>query len=311
MKIRAASVQTDLPAIIDLIQPYEPLPLTIEQVRGWFEYLPEGRITRRLVAVGEAGQISGYSVILHSESDPPGRYYVWQVVHPGLRRQGIGSVLWSACQEFLKEQGAGRLSSEVGDQDAVGLVFARQRGFEIDRHIFASFLDLTTFDDSSVLPLTAALEAQGLRFCSFADFPDTPENRRKLYDLNASTALDIPGVDSMPWTFEGFVHSVLQAPWFDPHGQLLAVDGDTWAGMAPVSLDKGTRTASNLYTGVRREYRGRKLAQALKVLAARYAREHGALKIRTDNDSQNVPILAINRKMGYQPLPGKYILVRK
>jgi hypothetical protein len=32
--------------------------------------------------------------------------------------------------------------------------------------------------------------------------------------------------------------------------------------------------------------------------------------VRTDNDSLNAPILAINQKMGYQPLPGQYFLVR-
>jgi hypothetical protein len=44
------------------------------------------------------------------------------------------------------------------------------------------------------------------------------------------------------------------------------------------------------------------------VLAARYARLHGALRLETDNNSINAPILAINRRMGYQPQPGKYWL---
>ncbi|MBP1693528.1 MAG: hypothetical protein H6Q37_1411, partial [Chloroflexi bacterium] len=62
--------------------------------------------------------------------------------------------------------------------------------------------------------------------------------------------------------------------------------------------------------GVLRTHRGRKIAQALKVIALRYARQNGAQVIRTDNDSLNAPILAINRKLGYQPQPGKYWLVR-
>jgi RimJ/RimL family protein N-acetyltransferase len=59
---------------------------------------------------------------------------------------------------------------------------------------------------------------------------------------------------------------------------------------------------------VLRSHRGRKIAQALKVLAARYARQAGVRRISTHNDSLNAPILRINQKMGYQPQPGKYLL---
>ena len=33
--------------------------------------------------------------------------------------------------------------------------------------------------------------------------------------------------------------------------------------------------------------------------------------IAIDNDAQNAPMLAINRKLGYQPQPGKYLLHTK
>ncbi len=61
-------------------------------------------------------------------------------------------------------------------------------------------------------------------------------------------------------------------------------------------------------TGVVASYRGRKIALALKLLAIRYAWSHGAKTIRTHNDSLNAPMLAINRKLGYQPQSGKYRL---
>ena len=62
----------------------------------------------------------------------------------------------------------------------------------------------------------------------------------------------------------------------------------------------------NTMTGVRRAYRGRGIALVLKLLAIRYARSLGALFVRTHNDSGNAPMLAINRKLGYQPEPGIY-----
>lgn len=50
---------------------------------------------------------------------------------------------------------------------------------------------------------------------------------------------------------------------------------------------------------------------ALKLLAIRYAQEKGASCIVTDNDSQNAPMLAINRKLGYVPRPGIFRLIRQ
>jgi GNAT superfamily N-acetyltransferase len=264
-----------------------------------------------LVAVDENDAVAGYSVIIHNVWAPAFYYYVWLGVDPVLHGRGTGSALWGASLDYLREQGATRLKSEVLDSDPTSLAFAEHRGFAIDRQHFSSNLNLTAFDEKPYLPGIAALETQGMRFCSLADFPDTDETRRKFYDLNFSIVVDIPGED---WNYEAypefFKRRILGAPWFLPENQLLAVDGDTWVGFASVSLSPETQRAYNATTGVVRAYRGRKIAQALKIMAARYARQHGAQMIRTDNDSLNAPILAINRKMGYQPEPGKYILVR-
>lgn len=76
-----------------------------------------------------------------------------------------------------------------------------------------------------------------------------------------------------------------------------------------MSLHAEDRTAYNAYTGVACSHRGRRLGLALKVRAAIYALENGVRSLSTDKDSQNTHILAINRKLGYQPEPGRYILV--
>ena len=67
----------------------------------------------------------------------------------------------------------------------------------------------------------------------------------------------------------------------------------------------------NLMTGVDRAYRSRHIALALKVQSICFAKAFGADSIRTHNDSQNGPMLAINRKLGYQPRPGEYRLIKR
>lgn len=309
--IRSASIETDLLDIVRLIAPYETFPVTPELVRSWFEYNPPGRIQARLVSVDENDSITGYSVIVHDASVPEGHFYVWLVVDPALRCRGTGDALWRASVKILNHHRATRISSEVLDHDPAALAFAERRGFSIDRQTFHSFLDLDTFSESPFLPVITALEDQGIRFCSLADFPDNDETIKMFYDLNLAVVRDIPGED---WNFDAytiFFHDrILKAPWFRREGQLLALDGDQWVGFASVSLQPEKKRAYNATTGVVRAYRGRNIALALKVLAARYARQHGARQIDTDNDSLNVPMLAVNRRMGYQQQPGKYLLIR-
>jgi len=313
--IRTARIETDLPDIVRITNPYEDQPRTVDEMREWFQYSPPGRLHRRLVSVNEndtvtkSDAVTGYGGYVHEAHSPEGHFIAWVIVDPDCRRQGIGSALWDRLWEDLKANGATHLVSDVLDNDTPSLVFAQHRGFTIDQHFFKYELDVTTFDEAPYLPDIVALEASGIRFCALADFPDTPEMRRKLYDLNTSDMLENSNT-STPWTYSIFEKSVLQAPWFRRDGQLLAVDGDQWIGMAAVGLFPEAHSAYNEYTGVLRPYRRRKIATSLKVLAALYARKNGAQKILTDSNLRNAPILAINRKMGYRPQPGKYTLVR-
>lgn len=311
MNIRPVQIEMDVPGITRVINACDPEDsTTVDELRAEFQLTTPNKITRRLVAVDESGSITGYIYLVHSPELPAQHFYIWMRVDPALRGRGIGSALWDAALDYLQEQGATRLMSEVRDTDPASLAFAEQRGFTIERQHFYSILDLAAFDESPYLPSIAALEGWGIRFCSLADFPDIPETRHKFYELNLAAVRDIPGED---WDFENypefFEKRILGASWFRREGQLLAVDGDTWVGFASVSLLPESQSAYNATTGVIRAYRGRKIGLALKILAARYARQHGAQTVRTDNDSLNAPILAINRKMGYQPQPGTYWLV--
>jgi GNAT superfamily N-acetyltransferase len=308
MKIRPARLESDLPALLRITSPYETTPLTEEKVREFFTYNPPGRIQVRLVAVDEDDRAVAYGGGVHEATAPEGHFIVWVIVDPPHRHQGVGAALWEALLQTLQAQGGTRLEVKVLEAEPDSVAFAERRGFRLDRHMFHSFLDLAAFDESPYLDGIRQLEAAGIRFCSLEDFPDTPENRRKLYDLNYQYP---PEILSVIPAFEFFDQFICQADWFCRAGQLLAVDGETWAGLAAVSLQPQTGKAYNENTVVHPDYRGRKIARALKVLAARYARRNGAARLETDNNTINAPILAINRRMGYQPLPGKFWLVRQ
>ena len=78
------------------------------------------------------------------------------------------------------------------------------------------------------------------------------------------------------------------------------------------STVNGTLTAAGVidwWTPREGEIRFTMLAQALKLQTILLAKKEGMRFIRTHNDSNNAPMLAINRKLGYKPEPGFYKLV--
>jgi GNAT superfamily N-acetyltransferase len=311
MSIRPARVETDVPGISRVCLTCEPGSSdTEENIRDQFLRMSPGRIVHRLVELEEDAVI-GYCYIGHAAEMPARHFYIWIGVLPEHRCRGIGTALWNAGLAFLRDQGATRLSSETLDNDPTGLAFAQQHGFTIDRNLFHSHLDLEAFDEIPYLPIIAQLEAQGIRFCTLADLPESSDTNDAFCELNLACVRDIPGE---VWDFSTypafFQERILGARWFRREGNILAMDGEAWVGFATVSLNPEKHSAYNSTTGVIRPYRGRKIALALKVLAARYARQQGALQIDTDNDSLNAPMLSINRKMGYQQEGGKYFWVQ-
>jgi GNAT superfamily N-acetyltransferase len=313
MKIRPVCIETDLPAIADNYSVYERNKnILAEEVRSFLENTASGRIAQMFVAVDENNAIQGHVEISHEIWNTPGQFIIFILVVPTSRGQKIGSALWDASTDFLQGHTVTRLISSVWDDEPAGLAFARRRGFEIQQHIFASHLDLNTFDESPYLSDIDRLEKEGIRFCTLADFPEDEETTQRFYELNLAVVRDIPGED---WDLseypEFFKKHVLGSAWFRREGRLLAVAGDEWVGFASVNYNPATCRAYNATTGVIRPYRGRKIAQALKASAVRYARRQGATTVDTDNDSLNAPMLAVNRKFGYQPQPGKYKLVRQ
>ncbi len=307
MRIRAASSETDYKCILSLINMDKLEPYTLSQYQHCLREEP-GRIYRTQVAVNNQDEVIGYSEVVHESFYAPGRYYLWVVSHPDHLRRGTGSALYCEAEEFALAQGASVLSTNVRDNNPTALAFAKHFGYTMDRHLFGSILNLDTFEETPFGDCIPALNAVGIHFCSLAELGNTVDARRRLYDVHTITALQIPGSNGETLSFEQFEQEAAGSEWFKPEGQILAMDGDQFIGIAAVRLYPETRSSENLMTGVLKSYRGRKIALALKLLAIRYAWLNGAKTIRTHNDSLNAPMLAINRKLGYQPQSGKYRL---
>lgn len=312
MMIRTANPDTDYVRIAELLQTFESQPTTPEAIREWDELTRRKGILQRSVAVDENDQILGYGMVSQNNWKPGGEFFLWLITDAAYRKQGIGTRLYDDALAFAQENDAATLTSEILENDADSQRFSEKRGFNVRRHVFTSVINLrgNAFDASPFSGVIEAVEASGIRLFSLADAGNTEEALYKLWEVNYHTYMDDPASDGTYPGFEEFQQITSGGKWFRPEGQILAAEGDKYVGLGAVGLYTETNSAYNLMTGVMPDYRGRKIALALKLLTIRVAQRWGVDYIRTNNDSQNAPMLAINRKLGYVSEPGSYRLIK-
>lgn len=303
--IEQANPELHYDALAHFLNHFEPDPIAAADIREW-DRRSEGQIVRRAIVCNQEGAVIGYGVVHHGSWNQPGEFYLWVGVAVAERGQGIGQQLYEDALAFIQTHGGTALTSEVSEDQAEGLYFARKHGFVQHKHTFQSTLDLQRFDENAFAELVTPVQAQNIRLYSLADVADSVQARLALYEINRETALQDPGSDGKFPSVEEFNKNVFDAPWYRAAGQWLAADGDRIIGMCALGYFQESNSIYNMMTGVNQAYRGRGIAQALKVVSLRWAKAYGADYIRTNNNSENGPMLAINRKLGYVPQPGLY-----
>jgi GNAT superfamily N-acetyltransferase len=295
----------DYPRIAELIGLNRNEPYALETLLDFEEKFPAAG-WKQMRVIEQAGEVVCWGRTMRMPHDAPDHRQIDIATLPAYRRNGLGT----AMLEELLRLDAGSFKSSVRDDDTDGLRFAERHGFVRYRHLFESRLDLDRVDLDLLWDLIDRAERNGVRFFSFAETAMDTEAKRRLWSVNSISNLDQPGQDEPKPKFEDWCTMVTDAGWFDPAAQFLAsVDGE-WVGLGAVGTFSPGRYY-NLYTGVLKPFRGQGIATALKALGIRYAQAQGAASIRTNNDSRNAPMLAINRRLGYQPLPGWYSLKKE
>ena len=305
---RPMNIESDGPDLARIYSYTVAEPITPETARDWWT-LREGEIRITTLAFDENGQAVGYWDVDRETWMKQGRFYIKVIVAPEARAHGLGAKMYDEALRVAREHNATHLESTVRESDRVSLRFAERRGFQVERHLFESVLDLTNFDEHRFEDLMARIRAEGFRFFSLAEVGLTDENQHKLYEVNRAAAMDDPGNTGTFPDFYAFSKNVFEASWFRADTQIIASLENNWVGLAAIGIYHADNHAYNAFTGVLRQYRGRGLAQALKLQTILLARREGVRYVRTNNDSNNAPMLAVNRKLGYKPEPGYYRLL--
>lgn len=258
-----------------------------------------------LVAVADSSEVVAYARSTRRASEPAGQFSVDFVVHPSHERRGLGRRLYECVSNYAIEHGAGHLVGFVDDPSERGHRFAERNGFTCVQHLFESKLDLALVDMREFRPLEERLVSEGYTFTSMADFGDTLDNWKRLHELDSVTDLDTPGVEN--WghrPFDRYYREMRETSGFMPEGIFVAEREGEWVALHMVSRHSLAGVMQTDYTGVRREHRGKGLAQALKARGVAFAKSTGATFLRTYNDERNAPMLAINAKFGFVVEPG-------
>lgn len=311
-----------------LLRPADPAR-DFAQLAAWFTILEDeltteaslqteyeekrARVFQQMAADAEGRPLGFYWAARNTAT--PDQWLCYLFVAPEQRRQGVGGRLCDALLAAARAARARTLRISVADTCPECRAFAERRGFAELRHHFGMALDLAAFDDRPWDAIIARLRGAGFAFTSMAELGNTEEAQRKLYALNDAASASTPGQEGEhAWaSFEDFQKRVCQAAWYKPDGQIVAIDTATsvWAAMSAITRFEGSDYAYNLFTGVDARYRERKLGQAVKIHALRYARN--VLKVgfvRTHHNTRNLPMIAIDRKLGYTMLPGTFLMER-
>ncbi|MER5757412.1 GNAT family N-acetyltransferase [Streptomyces sp. NPDC002088] len=159
-------------------------------------------------------------------------------------------------------------------------------------------LDASTFDAARFERYLERCRSAGIRLTTLADLGDTPPHRRALYELNKECSADIPGRGEF-YTFDEYLKRRIEVPSYDPRGVVVALDGDTWCGLAATSDWRTAGFVFNEMTGVRTPYRSQGLSVAMKTYGIEFARLCGVDKIRTVHHPENMTAIEMNRRLGY------------
>lgn len=306
------TTEAEAPQIVSLMNAQQLEPLTVDEFLRFSRLRPAGSPHLRVVAVTPDDRVLGTGFSGHDPAHhPPGVFAMGVRVAAEVQRQGIGQALYERLNTFALQSGAERIKGEVRESYPGALAWARRRGFEIESHVYDSVLDLTSWDPTPWTEPIALAEATGIRFTTLAAEESDDPNLRRCHALFTRLVPDIPGNEETPeFPYDLWHQHISQDQTWRPDQIFLAVDGETWMGLTQLQA----RSSGGLYTnftGVTREYRGRGVALALKLVALRYARAAGYPYVRTHNHSTNAPMLAVNRRLGFVPEPGHFNLERK
>jgi len=284
----------------------------------------EARLEDRTVdgcsAMGSVAEIDGIPVGVTTLMKPPGDVFpdtigIWVVVHPEHRRQGIGRRLAGAEMAQCIEAGFPAQLTAVSLDEAPGLALAEATGFrEIDRGWQLTF-DIDTWDSTAGEQVLQAAHDDGVEVLSLANLARKRDGWAAcLHPLahecagDVPTTMDLPSDDMVGATPDAF-EVKLQTLRIDMDASFVAMVDGNCAATSWITRPTDEVCCVTM-TGTGRAYRRRGLVKALKQAAFKWCSSHGVRWINTQQHESNMPMLDLNKRLGFKVQHGHAIMRR-
>jgi len=243
---------------------------------------------RRVLVAVEHGEVVGYGNA-RFPTDEQARSRTAVQVPPAQRRRGIGSAMADAVAEAARDAGARSLLTVVGADDA-SRGFATRRGFTLGRELSHSRASLATLPDPVPVP-------EGLRLASY-----TEVDPREVWKASAAVVGGDPSGLSTAPSYQEWLATDWDHPDLVRELSIALLDGggSNVVSFVTTTADPARNMVWSNLTGTLPSHRGRGLAKVVKSVALHRARDAGFTDAFTGNDANNLPMLAVNRWLGYQ-----------
>jgi GNAT superfamily N-acetyltransferase len=260
---------------------------TMDDVRAW---------ERASIANADfLGAIDGEdagSLALGVATSVPDRCLTLITVLPQLRRRGLGGTFLETAWAWATDHGVHELETAVESNDAESLDFALRHDFHEHSRELGLELDLAELEPPAIDPPT------GIEIVLLAD---RPELAAGAYEVGTEAIPDVPG--SEDWTpppFEQFAAAHLRGLAI-----FVAVADGEVVGYAKLQEKPDGRSATHGMTALKRAWRNRGIAKALKRAEIAWARANGIERLVATNEERNAAMRHINASLGYRDVPGR------
>lgn len=297
MEVREIA-EDELPQLVEIAR--EVYPGEGHTVAGFVDWRRQASDMVWLLALdGDAPVAAGIGVVgWHSR---PGTATVEVWARPSGRGRGAGTMLFRALADWTLERGCIELQTAVEEVDADSLRWAERHGFrEIGRNT-RLVLDLDAVTAPSIDPPVGI---------EIAPWSERPGIEQGLYQVYCEAEPDIPGesANELP-SLEEWLADDMQGASDRADAVFVAFAGEEVVGYAKLAVPpEGGDVAYHDLAGVRRAWRGRGIAGALKRAQIGWAKDNGFRRLVTANEERNIPIRRLNERHGYVTEPGRIVL---
>ena len=288
--IRPVDPDRDTPDVVELI--HEVFPATTTTVESWrqqFASIPARARHAGWVAVAE-GRVVGHAEASLNWFSETRTAFADVSIKRAFRRRGIGSRLWELADAHLGEVAPSRVLT-MFTENPEAVRFARTRGFAETRAAWLSYVDPRTVD-------LAPLDSADVQLVPLSEL-----DPREVYEVDVAITADVPMTDELTdIRYDEWLETIWRRPTMALDGSFAAMVDRRAVSLTMLAANLEVGRAFNEHTGTLPGYRRRGLARLVKLASLRWAAANGITAVWTTNDETNAPMLAVNRRLGYEPL---------